>query len=304
MCFWRWFSYLRIRRNDIATLAQPPRDRVQDPQESGERTTVEEGLSNISAHGVGVLARLPDEHVDDPGERDAAEGEVAPLVRADDEGADEAGDDHDLVDEDGVHDGGPGQGGGQEEVEEEEGGGDDPVHILNNPLHDRVFMSDSPIDVANVVDLPVGPAHDGVVALVLDGDGREAQVGAHGEVSDGGDEGDGGGDVVEDALLAGLPRREAHKDEGRGRHARAHGPIPVGAADGDGNVGRGALSVHVVSAYASRGRCMHGGGAYVHGVAVDVEGVVAQVGALVHRHGHVWWICALVLEGRVACRRW
>ena len=76
-----------------------------------------------------MFAGLPAEHVEDVEEGDAAEGEVAPLVAGADEGASEAGDDHDFVDEDDEEDRGPGHAGGEEQVGEKERGGDDPVDV-------------------------------------------------------------------------------------------------------------------------------------------------------------------------------
>lgn len=76
----------------------------------------------------------------------------------------------------------------------------------------------SPIDVAHVEDRAVGTVDLPVGALKLDADGGEAQVGAHGEVGNGCDQGDGGGDVVEDAVGARFGECESPEDEGRDKH--------------------------------------------------------------------------------------
>ena len=214
---------LGVGGDDIATLAETPGDWVEEPEEGGERAADEEGAADILAHGVGVLAGLEGEHVRDVEEGGAAESVVAPLVASVDEGADETSHDHDLVNEDGEEDGRPGHGGSEKQVHEQQWGGD------------------RPIDVANVEDLTVIAAHDRVVAEELDLDRDEAKVAGHCEVSDGGNHGNSGRDVVEDALLARLRLRQTGEDESRDSHACADCPVPVGAADGNGNVGSNAI---------------------------------------------------------------
>lgn len=63
---------LRVGRNDVATLAESPGDGVQDPEEGGQRTAIQEGLLHLGTVVGGVLAGLEGEHVDDVKQRDAA----------------------------------------------------------------------------------------------------------------------------------------------------------------------------------------------------------------------------------------
>ena len=49
-------------------------------------------------------------------------------------------------------------------------------------------------------------------------DTRLTEIGAHGEVSDRSDHGDGSGDVVEDSVRAWLGIRQAHEDQSRREH--------------------------------------------------------------------------------------
>lgn len=173
---------LRVDGDDVASLAHTPCDGVQGPEECGERSTNEESLASVGADAIGVLAGLPDEHVEDVEESDAAKGEVSPLVGGRGECSDETGDDHDLVDENYEEGGGPWHPRGEEQVHEKQRGSDDPV------------------DVSDVVDLTEVAANLGVAALELDGDGGPTQVGGHGEVGNGSDHGDAGGDVVENTI--------------------------------------------------------------------------------------------------------
>jgi hypothetical protein len=212
---------LRVRRDDVATLADTPGERVQDPEKSGERTAQSEATTDILAENVGVTAALPDEDPDDVEESKAAEGEVTPLVGATDEGTNETGNNHDFINKNDEEDSGPGKSGGQHQVEKKERG------------------SDEPIDVADIEDLTVDTANlSHARTAELNIDGGPAEVGGHGEVGDSGDHGNGSSDVVEDTVLAGLGHTETQEDKGRSGHDGADSPVPVGTANGDGNVGR------------------------------------------------------------------
>jgi len=96
-----------VRSDDVSTLGKSPGDRVQEPEEDGPGGADEVGAADFAADGGGVLAANEDDVPGDEEESRTAEYEVAPLVAGDDEGADETGDDHDFVHEDGVEDGGP-----------------------------------------------------------------------------------------------------------------------------------------------------------------------------------------------------
>jgi len=121
---------LGIGRDDIATLAKTKGNGVERPDDEGQAAAPDEDLADITAKVAGVLAGLENEHVPDPEESNAAKGEVAPLVLGPDESTDETGDDHDLVDQDGPHDSGPGHASGEEKIEKEERSGDEPVNLV------------------------------------------------------------------------------------------------------------------------------------------------------------------------------
>jgi hypothetical protein len=96
-----------------------------------------------------------------------------------------------------------------------------------------------------VEDLTVETANLGVVADELDGNAGPAKVGGHGEVGDGGNHGDHGGDVVEDTVLTRLGEGKTHEGNGRRDHDGGDGPVPVGTMSGDCD-----LSVSIVDSVA------------------------------------------------------
>lgn len=98
---------LRVGVEDIAAFAETPGDGVEEPDEQGQDATAEEDLVDVAAESLGVLATRYGERVDDPQEGGAAERVVAPLIPRPYQSADQAGDDHDFVEEDGVQDGWP-----------------------------------------------------------------------------------------------------------------------------------------------------------------------------------------------------
>lgn len=105
---------------------------------------------------------------------------------------------------------------------------------------------------------------------ILYANGCKAQVRAHGEVGNGGDQGDGSGDVVEDTLSTWLGESQTPEDEGRGKHHGSDGlsdgelkgakefggkntyPVPVRSMGGDGDVS----------------------GTTIDGVTVDIESII------------------------------
>lgn len=123
------------------------------------------------------------------------------LVARSDQGANKTGDDHDLIDQDGVEDRGPWQTSSQEDVHEQQGRGDDPCIVLalfNIPIMSQCL----PVNVANVEDLTKGAGNLGIGTDELRANASLSQVGAHGEIGDAGDHGDSSGDVVEEAVCA------------------------------------------------------------------------------------------------------
>ena len=80
---------LAVGRDDIATLAETPSKRVQDPKDGGEGAAGEEGPTNVAAEGLGAAAGFPDENIQDVEEGDAAKDKIAPLVAAEDKSTNE-----------------------------------------------------------------------------------------------------------------------------------------------------------------------------------------------------------------------
>jgi len=239
---------LRIRRDDIATLTDTPGDRVQDPKEGGERAAHGEAAADILTENVGVTAALPDKDPDNVEESSAAEGKVAPLVRATDESTDETSDNHDFIDENDKEDSGPGKSGSQHQVKKKERSGDEPIDVAD--------IEDFTVDTANL-------SHVGSAELNIDR--GPAEVGSHREVGDSSDHGDRSSHIVENTVLAGLGHAETQEDKGTGSHDGADSPVPVGTANGDGNVSRLAID-HV---------------------GIDVKSVIS-LGEVVHLEWYEW----------------
>jgi len=146
-----------------------------------------------------------------------AEDEVAPFVGRADESTNKSTDNHDLVNEHNPQDSRRGETSSQQQVQQQQ------------------RRRDEPINVTDIEDLTVQACDLGVAADELNGSWCPANVGSHAEVGDGGDHGDTGGDVVEDAVLARLGVGETEEGDGGGGHGGADGPVEVGAADGDRN---------------------------------------------------------------------
>jgi hypothetical protein len=86
---------------------------------------------NVRAESQSRSAALNGQHIPDVRKGEAAEGEVSPLVARGDEGADEAGDDHDEVHEDDGDDVRERKARVEEQLEEEERSRDRPVDVAN-----------------------------------------------------------------------------------------------------------------------------------------------------------------------------
>lgn len=247
---------LGVGRDNVATLTDTPGNGVKDPEKSGERTAHGEAAADVLAEDVGVTATLPDKDPDDVEESDAAEDEVSPLVGAANKGTNETSNNHDFVNEDDEEKSGPRHGSGQHQVEEKQRGGDEPI------------------DVADIEDLTVDTANlSHARSLEFNIDRGPAEVGSHGEVGNSGDHSDGSSDVVKNTVLARLGHAETQEDEGRGGHDSAHSPVPIGTADGDGDV-RGLAIDHV----GCEG-CQHdsNGEEQSYELTVDIESVVSHL---------------------------
>ena len=172
---------LGVGVDKVATLRNAPSNGVKEPNPNGQDTAGHEGLVDIVAECVRVLAADACQHIDDVKEGGITEGEISPLVGSAGQSANKTGYDHDLVDEDSDENRGPREAGGQEEVKEQQ------------------RRSDNPVDVADVEYLAgTGGADVGVTrADKLGGNGRLTEVGSHREVCNGGNERDRGRDVVE-----------------------------------------------------------------------------------------------------------
>ena len=218
---------LGVGRDDVATLAETPGNGVQDPQESSQRTAVQEALGDLRAVASGVAAGLPDKLVDNVEKRNAANDKVRPLVPADNESTNQTGDNHDLVNEYGPEDRGPRHASSEEKVEQQK------------------RSRNEPIDVADVEDLAVFATNHRVVALKLDLYRCETQVGAHGEVGNACYEHNTRSDVVEQTVLALLAEGKTNESEPSEAHGRTDGEVQVRATGCDGNVGR--TTVHHVA---------------------------------------------------------
>ena len=94
----------------------------------------------------------------------------------------------------------------------------------------------SPVDVSDVEDL-TGPACEAtnfrVVPHELDQNRSLAEIGAHGEIGYGSNQGDASGDVVEQTVSARLGEGVTHESKGGHRHDSADGKIPVTTVSGD-----------------------------------------------------------------------
>jgi hypothetical protein len=137
----------------------------------------------------------------------AAKSEEPPLVAGFHKRSHKTGHDHHLIHEDHIKDGGGGHPTSQEQIQKQEG------------------CRQKPIDVSDIEDLTHIASHLRVAALELNLDGGPTQIAAHAKVRDRSDQRDTGGDVVEDALIAGLSERQAHERKGGSSHNSCDGEV-------------------------------------------------------------------------------
>lgn len=210
---------LRVRVNDVATLRQTPGDGVEEPEEDGQDTALEEGRLDRSTKSVGVAATVNNELVDDKEEGEHAKDPVTPLVRSLGESTNETSHDHNLIGQNSDSDSGPWNTGGKEKIGEQQ------------------WCSDEPVNVPNVEDLASASAAHNSAADKLSLDGHLAQIRSHGPVGNAGNSRDSSSNVVEETVRLGLGHGHAHESEGGGTHHRADGEVPVRRVDGDLEVG-------------------------------------------------------------------
>lgn len=210
---------LRVGVNDVSTLRQTPGNRVEEPEEDGQNTALEEGRLDGSTQSICVAATVDNELVDDKEEGEHAKDPVTPLVRSLGKGTNETSHDHDLIGQDGDKNGGPWDTGGKEKIREQQ------------------WCSDEPVNVPNVKDLASASAADDTAADEFSLDGHLAQIRSHGPISNAGNGRDSSGDVVEETVRLGLGHRHTHENEGGDAHHRADGKVPVRSMDSDLEVG-------------------------------------------------------------------
>lgn len=139
-----------IRGDDIAAFGETPGNGVQEPEEDGPDTTDGVGAGDVIAKYCCVLASGHCDGPCDPQEGNRAEGKVAPLsivgvrcrpsrwvdsvlctylITRLNQGANQTGDDHDLIDQYGIEDGRPRHAGGQEQIQKQQWGSDGPTSV-------------------------------------------------------------------------------------------------------------------------------------------------------------------------------
>ena len=194
-----------------------------------------------------MLATTYRNHVCDPEQCHATKDEIAPLskrlslafafgssiddkylVGRLDQRADQTGDDHHLVHQESEEDGGPRKRGGQQQIQEQQWCGNEPWSPSQPTSHHRRPTrerkgEDLPIDISNIEDLAGEARHLRIPATKLHRDTCLAQVGSHGEVGDGRDEGDADGDVVKHPMGAWFGEGVSGKGECRCQHQGTHG---------------------------------------------------------------------------------
>ena len=136
-----------------------------------------------------------------------------------DQSPNQTGDDHDLINQEGVKDGWPRKSRGQKQIQKQERGGDDPEGTVSwIPKQFQTGLGCVPIDISHIEDFTKLAGHLGIRPDELGLDASLAEVSAHGEVCNGSDHGDGGRDVVEDSMWARLGEGQACEGEGGDKH--------------------------------------------------------------------------------------
>ena len=181
------------------------------------------------------------------------EREEAPFVAAGDERANQAGDNHDPVDENDVKNRDPRHAGGEKQIHQEQGRGYEPkhkqiqlfIHLFCHTGPRMLFRIRTgpvlPVNVAHVVNLARETAHDGIRPKKLDADRRPAEMGAHGKVGNEGNHGDGSRQIVKGPVLARLLMAEEEEDGSREAHDCADGEIGTRPVLGESDVGHIAI---------------------------------------------------------------
>ena len=104
----------------------------------------------------------------------------------------------------------------------------------------------SPVDVSRIVDFTVDTSDSWITALVLDVDGGETQVRAHGEVGNSCNHGHSSCDVVEYTVGSWLHLTHCQEGEGAHSHDSADCEVPVRAMSGDSDLGNAVVDIAIV----------------------------------------------------------
>lgn len=178
---------LSINRPETSSITNSPNDWVQSPDDDGESSNSSEGFGCLAISGSNGLATWDGKLVDDDEESNAGESIVSPLLSVITTiGGEETESNHEDVSDHSNDDVGTVQASEECKIEK------------------KKWCSDCPVSVTSPEDLSVDVVGDiwGVLVLVVDsGVGVGVSVtSGHGEVGDGSEDGDEGGQDVEESL--------------------------------------------------------------------------------------------------------
>lgn len=109
-----------VRRDDVPAFAHAPGDRIQEPETDGPNTANSVNPVDIGTEITRLAASIEDNGPSDEEEGNNTEDEVAPFIGAFDQGANQKGNNHDLIDQDSIQNGWPRNPGRQQNVEEQQ----------------------------------------------------------------------------------------------------------------------------------------------------------------------------------------
>jgi len=187
-----------------AAIGNTPDDWVGGPEDEGEATDGGVEVANLATTSGSGLASVDNKLPDNNEVGNAGNGVPSPLLRGTlrAESSEEAGQDHDDVGNNGDKDAATVHASKESEIQEQEWGGQSPVNVTS-PVYLAVDL------VGGVWNVLVGLANGGLVVA-------DTVSASHGEVGEGSEDGDHGGDDVEEAL--GHWDAPCHDGEDEGRH--------------------------------------------------------------------------------------
>lgn len=167
---------------------------VGSPEDEGETTNGSKEAAYLATTSASGLASIDNKLPDNNEVGNAGNGVPSPLLRSTlgAESSEETGQDHDDISDDGNEDAATVHASQEGKIQEEEWGSQSPVNVTS-PVNLAVHL------VGGVWDVRVGLADIGLVVA-------DTVTASHGEVGEGSEEGDHGGDDVEKTL--GLERRQ------------------------------------------------------------------------------------------------